>query len=120
MNKRSVGSKYEDMAVAFLNDNGVRVIERNFRSRYGEIDIVGHDGAYYIFFEVKYRKSSSAGDPAGAVDYRKQFRISRVADYFRVYRKLKDSDNVRFDVITILGDEIKWYKNAFEYIQPRT
>jgi putative endonuclease len=116
MNKRSVGSKYEDMAVSFLYAQGVKVIERNFRSRYGEIDIVGHDGDYYIFFEVKYRKTGALGDPALAVDQRKQYRISRVADYFRVYRKLKDNDNVRFDVIAILGDEIKWYKNAFEYI----
>ena len=116
MNKRSVGSKFEDMAVSFLNANGVRIIERNFRSRFGEIDIAGHDGSYYIFCEVKYRKTNSVGDPALAVDSRKQYRISRVADHFRVYRKLKDSDRVRFDVIAILGDEIKWYKNAFDYI----
>ena len=117
MNKRVVGNRYEERAVSYLSENGVKVIARNFRSRYGEIDIVGHDGSYYIFFEVKYRKDGAAGDPALAVDNRKQYRISRVADYFRVYRKLKDSDNVRFDVIAILGDEIKWYKNAFAYIE---
>lgn len=117
MNKRSVGSKYEDMAVSFLEANGVKIIERNFRSRFGEIDIVGHDGSYYIFCEVKYRKTGTAGDPAMAVDVKKQYRISRVADYFRVYRKLKDTDNVRFDVIAILGEMIEWYKNAFYYIQ---
>ncbi|HCM92180.1 MAG TPA: YraN family protein [Lachnospiraceae bacterium] len=116
MNKRSVGSKYEDMAVSFLRANGVKIIGRNFRSRFGEIDIAGHDGSCYIFCEVKYRKTGAAGDPALAVDRRKQYRISRVADYFRVYRKLKDSDSVRFDVIAILDDEITWYKNAFEYI----
>ena len=117
MNKRDVGNRYEERAVSFLFANGVKVIARNFRSRYGEIDIVGHDGSYYIFFEVKYRRNEAAGDPALAVDLKKQYRISRVADYFRVYRKLKDSDNVRFDVIAILGDEIKWYKNAFSYIE---
>lgn len=118
MNKRSVGSRYEDMAAAFLDNNGVKVIARNFRSGYGEIDIVGYDRGYYIFCEVKYRRNKTAGEPAEAVDIRKQYRISRVADYFRVYRKLKDTDNVRFDVISILGDEIRWYKNAFEYIIP--
>jgi putative endonuclease len=51
------------------------------------------------------------------VDIRKQARISRVSDYFRVVRKVKDTDNVRFDVIAILGNDIRWYKNAFEYIQ---
>ena len=116
MNKRRVGAGYEEMAVRYLNENGVKVIERNFRSRMGEIDIVGYDGQYYIFFEVKYRKDKSSGSPAEAVNVRKQYRISRAADYFRVYRKLKDSDNVRFDVISILGNEITWYKNAFDYI----
>lgn len=116
MNKRKVGADYEDLAVEYLADNGVRIIARNFRSRMGEIDIVGYDGEYYIFFEVKYRKDLSLGSPEEAVSPHKQYRISRTADYFRVYRKLKDTDNVRFDVISILGDEIKWYKNAFCYI----
>lgn len=117
MNKRRVGSKYEDIAVDYLKSNGIKIIARNFRSRSGEIDIIGHDGEYYIFFEVKYRKNAAAGDPVEAVDVRKQYKISRVCDYFRVYRKLKDTDNVRFDVLAILKDKISWYKNAFEYIQ---
>ena len=116
VNKRRVGTEYEDMAERFLERNGVRIISRNFRSRYGEIDLVGHDGTYYIFIEVKYRRSGKMGQPIEAVDIRKQHRISRVADYFRVYRKLKDSDNVRFDVIAILDDKINWYRNAFDYI----
>ena len=116
MNKRKVGTEYEELAVRYLAENGVRVIARNFRSRMGEIDIVGHDGEYYIFFEVKYRKDMSSGRPEEAVNVRKQYRISRVADYFRVYRRLKDTDNVRFDVISILGNDIRWYKNAFDYI----
>ena len=117
MNKRSIGTKYEDMAAAYLSENGVKILARNFRSRQGEIDIVGHDGEYYIFFEVKYRKDVSAGNPVEAVNTHKQYKISRAADYFRVYRKLKDTDSIRFDVISILGEDIKWYKNAFEYIQ---
>lgn len=117
MNKHSVGTKYENMACSYLEERGIKIIARNFRSRYGEIDIIGHDGAYYIFFEVKYRRNSSSGDPVEAVNIRKQYRISRVCDYFRVLRKLKDTARVRFDVVTILGDEIMWYKNAFEYIQ---
>lgn len=118
MNKREVGSRYEDIAVKYLSERGVKIIARNFRSRTGEIDIVGHDGEYYIFFEVKYRKNKEAGNPAEAVNIKKQYRISRVADYFRIYRKLKDSDNVRFDVISILGEDVIWYKNAFPYIPP--
>ena len=119
MNKRSVGSKYEDIAAGYLENNGVRITERNYRNRYGEIDLIGRAEGYFIFFEVKYRKDGTAGDPIEAVDHRKQYRISRVADHFRIYKKLKDSDNVRFDVIAIRGNEIEWYKNAFFYIPAR-
>ena len=119
MNKRRIGSKYEDIAACFLKNEGVMIIDRNYRNRYGEIDIVGRKDGYFIFFEVKYRKDEAAGNPAEAVDVRKQYRISRVADHFRIYRKLKDSDNVRFDVISIMGSRIEWYKNAFDYIPAR-
>ena len=116
MNKRKVGEHYEDIAVKYLCENGVRIIARNYRSRFGEIDIVGYDGQYYIFIEVKFRRDPSTGDPSEAVDIRKQYRISRVADFFRINRKLKDTDNIRFDVISILGEDIVWYRNAFDYI----
>lgn len=119
MNRRSVGSKYEDLAALYLEKNGVRITERNYRNRSGEIDLIGRSEGYFIFFEVKYRKDSAAGDPVEAVDLKKQYRISRVADHFRIYRKLKDSDNIRFDVIAIKGSEIEWYKNAFYYIPAR-
>ncbi len=116
MNKRSVGSKYEEMAALYLNKMGVIVTDRNYRNHYGEIDIIGRQGGYFIFFEVKYRKDTGSGNPVEAVDLKKQYRISRVADHYRIYRKLKDTDNVRFDVVAILGDKIEWYKNAFSYI----
>ena len=67
MNKREVGAAYEEAAAVFLEKNGVRILERNFRCRQGEIDLIGRDGEYLVFFEVKYRKNADAGLPAEAV-----------------------------------------------------
>ena len=117
MNKRAVGSRYEALAVRYLQNNGVKVLERNFRNRGGEIDIIGKEGACFVFFEVKYRKDGAAGLPAEAVDLRKQTTICRVADYYRITHGLTGEQSFRFDIIAVLGEKITWYKNAFEYRQ---
>ena len=115
MNKRTVGSEKEELAVGYLRKNGINVLERNFRCKSGEIDIIGRDGGCYVFFEVKYRKNPAVGFPVEAVDLRKQTTISRVADFYRLIHALSAETPFRFDVIAILGSEITWYKNAFEY-----
>ncbi len=71
-NKRTVGAQYEDKAAQFLESKGVRILERNFRNRFGEIDIIGRDKNTYVFTEVKYRKDNRLGDPASAVNLKKQ------------------------------------------------
>lgn len=72
MNKRQTGSHYEETAAAFLTSKGYRVLERNFRCRQGEIDLICRHGRYLVFAEVKYRSGLSMGSPAEAVDARKQ------------------------------------------------
>lgn len=114
-NKRATGSRYEEQAAVFLQERGVRILERNFRCRQGEIDLIGREGNTVVFFEVKYRKNAACGMPAEAVDGRKQMRICRTADFYRMKRRLCDSVSMRFDVIAILNGEITWYRNAFEY-----
>lgn len=116
MNKRSVGSSYEETAACYLQHQGLKILERNFRCRLGEVDIIATDGIYCIFVEVKYRKSSVNGNPALAVDLKKQQKICRVADFYRVSHKLAADKSVRFDVVAILGEEITWYQNAFYYM----
>ena len=116
MNKRGVGTKKEDEAAKFLTRCGLKVTDLNFRSRFGEIDIVARDDDYVVFVEVKYRKTSSAGHPEEAVDVRKAQKISKVADYYRVVRKLPYDTKIRFDVVAIEGSEVRWYKNAFTYM----
>ena len=116
MNKRQTGSKWEDEAARFLTQSGLTIKEMNFRNRFGEIDIIAKDGDYLVFVEVKYRKTASCGNPEEAVDIRKIRTICKVADYYRVCRRISDDAKIRFDVIAIEGDSFKWYKNAFGYI----
>lgn len=115
MNKRSVGSSYEEMAVQYLQRQGLKILDRNFRCRLGEVDIIAKDQTYFVFVEVKYRKDSMNGNPADAVNYRKQQKICKVADFYRISHRLSADTPVRFDVVAILGDEIMWHKNAFYY-----
>lgn len=117
MNKRKIGAQYEQAAVLFLQKNNAVILEQNFRSRIGEIDIIARQKDTILFVEVKYRKNLSKGQPAEAVNYQKQRVISRVADYYRIRHGLGDDLSYRFDVIGILGEEITWYQNAFDYIR---
>ena len=71
MNKREIGSGYEEMAAAYLIEQGYKIVARNFSGRRGEIDIIARDGEYLVFVEVKYRRDERQGSPAEAVDYRK-------------------------------------------------
>ncbi|MBO4266472.1 MAG: YraN family protein [Lachnospiraceae bacterium] len=116
MNKRSLGTRKEDEAARFLTECGLKVTDLNFRSRFGEIDIIARDGEYIVFVEVKYRKTSLAGHPEEAVDVRKATKISKVADYYRLVKKLPYDAKLRFDVVAIEGGQVRWYKNAFTYM----
>lgn len=116
MNKRLIGDFYEIKAIEYLENQGVKVLEKNYRNRYGEIDIIAIDGSYLVFIEVKYRKTASAGYPEEAVNIHKANKISKVADYYRVVKKIPFDKSCRFDVIAIDSNEIRWHKNAFYYV----
>ena len=111
MNKRNVGTFYENVAEKFLVEHGINILERNFRCRIGEIDLIGIDDDTLVFFEVKYRKNSQYGSPFEAVDYRKQKKIISVAKYYLAYRNMDKF--IRFDVIGIFKNEIEWIRDAF-------
>lgn len=115
-NNRTLGAFYEEQAVKFLEEQGLRILERNFRCKNGEIDIIAAEGKTRVFVEVKYRFSWSAGSAASAVTPAKQKIISRVASYY-LYTKVHSFEvPCRFDVIAFEGEEPHWYKNAFDYI----
>lgn len=117
MNKRSVGTGKEEEAARFLAGCGLNVINRNYRNRFGEIDLIATDGEFTVFVEVKYRKTASSGHPEEAVDVNKARKISKIADYYRINKKLSDEAPIRFDVVAIEGGQFRWYKNAFPYIR---
>lgn len=112
-NKRKIGAEYEACAAEFLQQKGYRILERNFRCRQGEIDLIAQKGEFLCFVEVKYRKSAAFGHPEEAVSYTKQAKIRRVAEFYLVYRKLPMDSPCRFDVIAVEGQEIRHIKNAF-------
>ena len=114
-NNRRVGSEYEERAALYLEGMGYRILERNFRCRLGEIDLVARHKGYLVFVEVKYRRSERYGAPAEAVGYQKQRTISKVAQYYLMRRGLGSRMPVRFDVVSVLGEDIEVYENAFEF-----
>ena len=113
--KREEGYLQEEKAVQYLKQNGYRILQRNFYSRYGEIDIIARDKEYLVFIEVKYRKSERGGHPVEAVDVRKQERICKTAQWFLKRYGYNQETPCRFDVVAILGDDVNLLRNAFEY-----
>ena len=114
VNKREIGKVYEKRAGAYLEQHGYKVIEYNFQSRQGEIDIIAKDGEYLVFVEVKYRTDSHAGNPFEAVNRSKQRTISKVASYYCLTHGYGVDTPCRFDVLAIDAQSIQLYKNAFE------
>ena len=115
-NKRQTGSAYERLAADYLEERGCRILKMNYRNRFGEIDLIGKDGVDLVFFEVKERKTGQAGSAAEAVTFSKQKKICAVSDAYRFKEKVSPDIQVRYDVIAIDGNNIKWIKNAFDYI----
>ena len=115
MNKRKVGDDYELMALQYLQEKGILILKKNYRNRFGEIDLIGTDGETLIFFEVKFRKNLTAGFAEEAVDYKKQHMICRISDFYRVQYRVLDTTPIRYDVIAINETNIRWIQNAFPY-----
>ncbi|MBQ8306641.1 MAG: YraN family protein [Blautia sp.] len=113
MNKRRTGSLYEQTAADFLKSKGLRILQKNFRCRSGEIDLVARDGRYLVFVEVKYRRTKHQGEAVCAVDLRKQQKILDTAGYYLLVRHLSADTPCRFDVVGIDGQKIHWIRNAF-------
>jgi len=98
-----IGRRGEVLAAELLRAKGLTIVERNFRCRAGEIDLVALDGPTLVFVEVRSRRGDRAGTPLESVDPRKRARVTRVARHFLAARGLADQD-VRFDVIGIRFD----------------
>lgn len=117
MNRRTVGSVWEDHAIRVLQCLGYTLVERNFHfSKRGEIDVIMRDGQTIVFVEVKSRTSCSHGLPEEAVTWQKQRTIRRVAEAWCAMRDVSNTE-CRFDVVAIETDgeqvRARHYINSF-------
>ena len=117
MNNKEFGSMGEDIAVKYLIQNGFDIIDRNFYSRFGEIDIIATKNTDIIFIEVKTRKNILYGRGSEAVNYKKQSKIKNTALDF-ISQKNIVNVNFRFDVIEIILQpklKVNHIINAFDF-----
>lgn len=111
-NNRYIGSHYEEVAKAYFMQHNYRILDMNYRTRMGEIDMIATDKEYTIFVEIKYRSHTGCGYPRENVHLKKQQTLIKVATHYLVKHNLYDTP-VRFDVIEILGDQVIHIPNAF-------
>jgi putative endonuclease len=107
--RKLMGDLGEEFAAAMLYSEGYTILERKFRCRLGEVDIICRRGRELDFVEVKARSSLDMGRPAEAVTQRKQMRIRGAARYYVMCHEMEDMD-IRFQVFEILLNQIE---NAF-------
>ena len=102
------------MAVAFLEARGLSILERNYRCRLGEIDLVARDGATTVFVEVRRRKSAAFGGAAGSITAAKRLKLLKAARHY--ISRLRTAPACRFDALLIEGEppRIEWIRNAFQ------
>ncbi len=113
--KKQLGKEGEDHAAKFLTRRGYKILERNYQTRSGEIDLVALHQGYVVFVEVKTRTSDAYGAPEMAVNPRKQQRMIKAALGYIKYKKLHQVP-CRFDVVAIsgAGQDVELIENAFE------
>ena len=109
---QAVGSGAEERAAAFLQAQGLAIVDRNFRTRLGEIDLVARDGATLVFVEVRYRAGESYGGALESITAAKRRRIAAAANQYLA--RLGAQPPCRFDVITFEGPSPRWLRAAFD------
>ncbi len=114
------GQEGESAAVTFLKKNGYRILEKNFRSKVGEIDIIAEQSGVLVFIEVKARADHEYGHPFNALGSSKQKKIIQTAQSFLARKKIFDKP-MRFDVVGLTSDsespgswKIEHLENAFQ------
>ena len=113
MNTREVGGLHEQQACDYLENEGLKIIMKNYRKKIGEIDIIAQDGEYLVFVEVKYRSYLNQGGASYAIGPAKQMKIRRVAQWFMTENHINREALCRFDAVLIDGENIRHIKNAW-------
>lgn len=99
--RSGLGRWGEDLAVRYLRDRGLTVLDRNWRCEHGEVDVVARDGDWVVVCEVKTRRSSGFGEPVEAVTFAKAMRLRRLAAAWLAAHDVR-AEGVRIDVVGIL------------------
>jgi putative endonuclease len=107
------GARAEQVAAEFLLRHGLKLLQTNYRCRFGEIDLILKDGETLVFAEVRKRGRSDFGGAAASIDAHKQHRLILTAQHFLA--SLPRLPPCRFDAVLLdAADNIEWIKNAFE------
>ncbi|MFH1239005.1 MAG: YraN family protein [bacterium] len=110
----NLGMEGEGKAVVFLQEKGYTILEQNYATKFGEIDIIAQETDTIVFVEVKARSTYSFGGPEEQIPWQKQQRITKIALTYLKKNHLEDKP-IRFDVVTISPDNtIELIKNAFD------
>lgn len=108
------GSDAEQIAVSYLLRQGLVLVERNYRCRFGEIDLIMYEGKTVVFVEVRMRASDAFGGAAASITSAKQAKLLRAARHY--LSGLKNVPSCRFDAVLMTGahsPRIEWIRNAF-------
>lgn len=115
--RRRKGGRFEELALAWLQSRGLRLVHRNYSCKLGEIDLVMRDSEVLVFVEVRFRSSTSQVPACETVDLRKQRKLVRTARHFLLWNPCFAESPCRFDVLGISacgGDtQFEWIPNAF-------
>ena len=112
VHKKVLGKKGEKLVEKYLLGKGFKILKRNYRTPFGEADIIAQDGDETAFIEVKTRTGEKFGTPREAVGKDKQRRYRQIAKHF--WMESGEEPNARFDVAEVYADgTIEYYKNAF-------
>lgn len=114
--KQKLGKMGEELAASYLKKQGYKIIERNFKCKQGEIDIIAKEKNEYVFIEVKTRQNFCYGMPSEAVDKKKQKHIWNATKYYIYLNKL-ENEFIRIDVIEIYKKDEEYYINHIKQIK---
>ena len=111
------GQQAEERARRYLCKQGLKLVTRNYRSPYGEIDLIMRERETLVFVEVRYRRNQAFGLAVETVDWRKQHKLRATAEHYLQNEKTSRDRPCRFDIMAISGDNkngtIDWYPDAF-------
>jgi len=121
------GNNAEELACHYLKQQGLKIVERNYRTQRGEIDIIVRDGDTLVFVEVRLRSNPGFGGAAQSIDTRKQARLIKAAQHYLLTKGLTDAQPCRFDAVCLSGiqkqtpsndsppnnDSLEWIRDAF-------